>query len=1333
MFSPADPRSKPRDKDGAAAAARGRATPLKHRGGRLLTFGEEASPGSPSTPLQTQHSSYRLASPGLGPSPSPSFRRLANTTIRSPSVLKSLDKSRTDNSQPVFVSDFPQELRTLQLEEVPHLRPDHSRVCGGMDQSTGLSWMIQGTHVFVWRHVSSQSPESFRILPMPHLLCTTNYDSMDPKHGDSWAVCIINLQNETQMGSSKFTEKCTAASMIMCSQKSLAVVYWPNIFSEAGSVPKVSITSEEITGDKPSAAVGRKASSGWSGTIAASHVNSMVASPYMGADVQGCAAIACRSSGELWRFDCSCNGISRERVPREVDDGPARGELGQSFFIMNSSGARSVAWRNNEGSSKEGWRQVLLLTATGLECWDVELDSGHQVCLAWTFDVLADLDNGKMLAGQKQVWLLDLQVDAAKKRLKLLLASYSKDRVNGSSYMQYFIATYSCLSNSAQREGGIQVILPKARIEEEEFLYSMRLRVGGKPEGSVMILASDGTATVAYCNGGTIRLYQFDLAWDAGKVVDACVLSSSEDNEEGSWLVLTEKAGVWAIPGKAVLLCGVEPPERSLSRRGSQNEGTGREDRRRSALGNNLMLQRASPETDGFGQRNEMSIVQAQPLHDEEAEALVGHFFQDYLTTGQTDRVLEKLQQAGAFEKEAGTNVFVLASKGLVDTLAKHWTAGMVTNAAILAAVSSQLAEKQRRHQQFLHFLSASKCHEELQQKQRSVLHVIMEHGEKLSAMIWLRELHNTSVQARLQSPPDSAKSTDTVSAEPGGALWDLVQLVGEKARRNNVMLLDRDKAEVFYSRVSDIEDLFSCIHLHIDIVISKDQPAHTQVEKTCEISYACTKALQTAIGYRDAQQTWYPSPEGLTPWYCKPVVRSGLWKLATLILDLKEEASALVPSLVASLIAHLEELADIFLEAYAGAITAKVEREEEYRGLQMEYWSRRDTLLGAMYQYAKGVTEAATEGLDGAGGEQQKLSVIKRLYPPLVSLARRHAGYQTLWDICTELNDMNCLRSLMHESMGLKEGRFSNFVFEQCYRNQQYSKLLRLGEEFKDELLLFLQNHKDLLWLHELYMQHFTLASSTLRWLALSKDEAVSATVDSIQGNLKASCKVGKLKLHYRKRLLNLAKLSALAGGEVVSGEKAMSINADIEMINVQGEAYRLGMVEDDDVLTPRQLVEVCLNSESRDLVLRAFDVFAWGGDLFRRCNKSLLETAWLRAADQNNWIMMRQVSERDGWSDEQHSETLQNTVLYQVAKRCYGEDSFCIGGSFQDILPLLQEEAEEDADFGKETGTGSVETVLMQHRDFPDAGQDMLAAIRMGKCIVDLYDKDLSDGMDV
>ena len=185
---------------------------------------------------------------------------------------------------------------------------------------------------------------------------------------------------------------------------------------------------------------------------------------------------------------------------------------------------------------------------------------------------------------------------------------------------------------------------------------------------------------------------------------------------------------------------------------------------------------------------------------------------------------------------------------------------------------------------------------------------------------------------------------------------------------------------------------------------------------------------------------------------------------------------------------------------------------------------------------------------------------------------------------------------------------------------------------------------------------------------------------------------------------------------------------------IYLQAEAYNLGMIEEDDVLTPRQLVEVCLSSEKKELILRAFDVFAWGGDVFRRCNKSLLESAWLKAASQDDWVMMRQVSERDGWSDDQYLEALQNTALYLASKRCYGEGSECVGGTFEELLPLLHEEREQELDFtGKEMEMPSVETTLMQHPDYADAGEAMLAALRMGKCLVEVYEKDSNDVMEV
>ncbi|WVY92258.1 hypothetical protein V8G54_037772 [Vigna mungo] len=398
--------------------------------------------------------------------------------------------------------------------------------------------------------------------------------------------------------------------------------------------------------------------------------------------------------------------------------------------------------------------------------------------------------------------------------------------------------------------------MPKARVEDEDFLFSMRLRIGGNPPGSAVIISGDGTATVSHYYRNSTRLYQFDLPYDAGKVLDASILPSADDYEEG----------IWAIPEKAVILGGVEPPERSLSRKGSSNERSAQEEIRNLTFAANVAPRRASSEAWSAGdkQRTVLSGIGRRTALDEESEALS----------------LEKLETSGSFERDGETNVFVRMSKSIVDTLAKHWTTTRGAEILAMAVVSTQLLEKQQKHEKFLHFLALSKCHEELCSKQRHALQIILEHGEKLSAMIQLRELQNLISQNRSTNVDSSNSSLDI---QMSGALWDMIQLVGERARRNTVLLMDRDNAEVFYSK--------------------------------------------------NEHRLWYPPPEGLTPWYCQPIVRTGIWSVASVLLHLLNETSGLDKTSKLDLYNNLEALTEVLLEAYSGAVTAKSERGEERQG----------------------------------------------------------------------------------------------------------------------------------------------------------------------------------------------------------------------------------------------------------------------------------------------------------------------------------------------------------------------------------------------------------------
>ena len=112
------------------------------------------------------------------------------------------------------------------------------------------------------------------------------------------------------------------------------------------------------------------------------------------------------------------------------------------------------------------------------------------------------------------------------------------------------------------------------------------------------------------------------------------------------------------------------------------------------------------------------------------------------------------------------------------------------------------------------------------------------------------------------------------------------------------------------------------------------------------------------------------------------------------------------------------------------------------------------------------------------------------------------------------------------HDSVGPKGG-FSYFVFKQLIGSGQYAKLLRLGEEFQEELASFLKEHKDLLWLHEIFLNQFSCAAETLHALALSQDDRLAVVIEEPEpAQLKPLPSLAD-----RSRLLNLSKIAAAAG----------------------------------------------------------------------------------------------------------------------------------------------------------------------------------------------------------
>ncbi|KAK9691265.1 hypothetical protein RND81_09G185600 [Saponaria officinalis] len=1192
-----------------------------------------------------------------------------------------------------------------------------------MDKETFLSWMICGRKLFMWSYLSPAASKKCIVLDIP--LEVSEISGRTAYPGDTWLLSCINWNNDHQNNS------ITTAGVVLFNQKTRSIVFWTDVYD--GSTPLISLASREelettsLGQDKSPQSRFQYNDRRESVPAEQNSFNSLIASP-VPSSYHVCVALVTSSRGELWQFTCSSSGVLRQCIFDRVFSLTENDGHGQAS--VNKGYPRSLIWRFPSLLAGEDNRQFLLLTDLEIQCFRIQLSSNMTVSKVWSQEIIGtdnDLGIKKDLAGQKRIWPLDIQVGERGKEFTVLVAIFCKDRVSSSSYTQYSLLTMQYKAGidetSAnlnhervlEKKAPVQVIIPKARVEEEEFLFSMRLRVGGKPSGSTVILSGDGTATVSYFWRNSTRLYQFDLPYDAGKVLDASVFPSTDDGE-GAWVVMTEKAGVWAIREESVLFGGVEPPERSLSRKGSSNERSTEVEKRPSFFEGSI-----SPGKDALNvagkQRAGFTGVVGRTAQDEETEALLNRLFHDFLMSGHVDGSFERLKNAGAFDRDGETSSFARASKSIVDTLAKHWTTTRGADIVASAAVSNQLIEKLQKHEKYLQFLALSKCHEELCIKQRHALQIILEHGEKLTGMIQLRELQN--MVSHSNSFGAGSQHT-TIEREVSGSLWDLIQLVGERARRNTVLLMDRDNAEVFYSKISDVEEVFHCLDKHIDFIINLGQPLKIQIQRACELSEACVTIIRSSMQYKNEHHVWYPPPDGLVPWYSKSVVRDGLWSVASFMIRILHDSSGIDLSAKSDVCSHLEVLADVVLEAYVGAITAKIERGEDHKGVSDDYWKKRDLLLDSLYQQIKVFVNARCQDSVDENGELGE-GILRELSSNILSVARRHEAYQTLWNICCDLNDSVLLKELMHESMGPRGG-FSYYVFEQLHKKKQFSKLLRLGEEFPQGLLTFLKDHQNLTWLHEIYLHQHSAASRTLHSLALSEDGHFISAADE---ETESAGGKSELTLSDRKRLLHLSKIAAAAGKDAGYGEEIERIDADLKILKSQEDVLQL--LPDDiekqqigkRLLPPWELIRLCLKGRTPELLLRAFDVFAWTSASFRKSNKSFLEECWKMAVDQDDWEKLYQFSIAEGWSEDDTIHVLKKTMLYQAARRCYGPESDSYEGGFYDILPLRQESFEISS--VKDSGS-SVEAILMQHKDFSDAGKLMLTAVMLGSANVDM-----------
>eukprot|EP00252_Welwitschia_mirabilis_P012500 TRINITY_DN2758_c0_g2_i2.p1 TRINITY_DN2758_c0_g2~~TRINITY_DN2758_c0_g2_i2.p1 ORF type:complete len:1023 (+),score=178.05 TRINITY_DN2758_c0_g2_i2:300-3368(+) len=1017
------------------AANKSRLGRLKDTTTKGAGFPNDSSP-TPTTPVASMflQSSSSITSLDMPPRPStgtpvPWASRL--TSASRTQFLKEKEKaSGSYLSGPVLLCEFPKKIRNAQVEWLKTHGAgftEKSEISGGMDRNTGLCWIICSDSIYVWSYLTGNSSKHCVVLKVPSDIDIHCCSKISGQHKHNWLVAMIQWENPIHNKAVVVMKDHNSAGVIICCQKCLTVVFWTDIFSESQHSPVVSIMSDNQFHSTCMETNGTDISISKSfdgiGSVKFHVATSIIVCAIPGSSLYGCIALVCTPYGEVWHFECKRNSISRYCVLCQLD--PA-------FPAM------SIAWCFPDPLFKGNKRGFFILTNQGIQCWSIELKHGGEVRKAWYHPIVGveeDSEITKEGGCQKQVWPLDMQIDAKKQAISVIFAYLRKDRMSNLIhkecslitlyYKHSFLNTGSIESTTEsvlERRFPPKIIISSTEEEEGDLLFSMRLRTGGKPEGSIMLLSGDGRAAIVNLNNA-IQYYPFDLPWDAGKVLDASSVNSM-DNDSSEWVVLTEKAGIWGIPERVVSVGSIERLDLNLSQKGSLTKSIMGTVGLKVLPGDSSSLYEADSDV-VFEKSIELDSTQGISnklfASDDEPEVLIGSIFQEFLHSGQTTNVLDILVKAGAFEREGEMNAFTKTSKSIVDTLAKQWASSRVTSVTVLAAISSQLLEKQRRHQKFLQFLAASNCHEELRKRQREALLAIMGHGEKLAAMIQLRDQQNASMNARIQYQ-FNISSEEAEMNMINTALWKLIQLAGENARRSNVMLMDRDTAEVFYSRVSDLEHFFFCVDRYLNHVIGESLSLRLRVERLREIANACVTIIQAAIKYRDIQYAWYPPIEGLVSWYCQPTVRLGVWKAASLILELKAEADTAEPSMKSDIFHLLCSVTDVLLDLYFGAISTKVDREEEYRGTQLEYWKRRDTLLNALYLLIKEIADESQipDGL--VEGKEGKEKWFSHHGAPLIDLAKRHAGYQTLWNICSEFNNMQYLKHLMDAHLGMRK-----------------------------------------------------------------------------------------------------------------------------------------------------------------------------------------------------------------------------------------------------------------------------------------------------------------------
>ena len=108
-----------------------------------------------------------------------------------PALKETENNSGVAHTQPIFVCEFPQQVRNAEVEWLRTHGAGTTAISGGMDRATGLCWKLCGRKVFIWSYLSGNAPQRCIVLEIPKRLCLPENDEINAKHGYKWTVAVI--------------------------------------------------------------------------------------------------------------------------------------------------------------------------------------------------------------------------------------------------------------------------------------------------------------------------------------------------------------------------------------------------------------------------------------------------------------------------------------------------------------------------------------------------------------------------------------------------------------------------------------------------------------------------------------------------------------------------------------------------------------------------------------------------------------------------------------------------------------------------------------------------------------------------------------------------------------------------------------------------------------------------------------------------------------------------------------------------------------------------------------------------------------------------------------